>query len=1030
MMQTTIHIFFHANGTLQVNDDTPTPFDFTTQVYDVLKQDAPFSLEAKKQIGGEIFDNVFHTPTRKSLLEDALKTERLLLRILVDHPSLHNIPFELIYSEDNGGFLLLDGKVLLIRDTPEALSPKQATAKKTINLLIVIALPLFVYERDPLDPLVELEMLYGAMENEIRDARIQIDVVIRSSLEELRDALKRKSYDLVYFSGHGRKGGILALEDGANTHAGREVSASEVADVFANRPEIRLFIFNVCESARSARDNPSLALHLYKKLPNAAVIANTYSVYDDIASSTMRHFFESFKHDFDAAAALKDARIGLKDASEWFKPVVFAHTSDRLFDLQDTGTAEKSVALNNVSKDHRTTYVYRYTLTRAAADKIETGKHLTLHGIGGTGKSTMARYLARFFAGKFHHTLFFDLKEMACNSPLEVIDAMLVQARRARLIELAALAALNGEVAAYDASEQVYEKTVRFFEAVTGRVLLILDNLEGFAQEKDGVLKKPWAAFIETLLEQDLFILFTSRLKVYKNRRTPFDNILRIEDYTRNEVDFLYRNLHRIDKSRAEYLDRELAAIQKFFGFHPLMLTQVLEHQRDDIALLFDSGVFKEVFEFYRTYFDAHPEASRTLFAMRSHRLNRSLFEPLLTIDFIHLLETDLLLLRRSETHFILPPVIYHYFAPDYFDPDMQKRVEARLEDAAHTALTPGIAYDLLNIKLDRFAGDAVREEQRKIRELFSASKQQLIRERDADVVQQAYNVACDFADPDEKGGFFQKIAEVFVAFGQSDKALQALHMAISAYDQALALSPTDTQAHNNKATALSTKAEIIAHGDPQGALEALHAAISAYDQALALSPTHTQAHNNKANALQTKAQIIAHGDPQGALEALHAAISAYDQALALNPTLAQAHHNKAGALRTMVQVLAENDEAYETVLHAILDNARQAIRVLVSSRAYDRISPYYFEILRTLPFMPTFDETSWWETLCKLLEFTPDDALQATAEALAAQQGLERVTLDDHARWITLPLCRQKFEVLLVMLRQAIAETEEARHS
>jgi tetratricopeptide (TPR) repeat protein len=98
---------------------------------------------------------------------------------------------------------------------------------------------------------------------------------------------------------------------------------------------------------------------------------------------------------------------------------------------------------------------------------------------------------------------------------------------------------------------------------------------------------------------------------------------------------------------------------------------------------------------------------------------------------------------------------------------------------------------------------------------------------------------------------------------------LQKFQQSLSDYDQAIALSPKDSSAYNNRGALKYTKLN-----DFQGAL-------SDYSQAIAFNPKYAEAYNNRANLKMDKLD-----DPQGAM-------SDYKQAIALNPKYADAYNNR-----------------------------------------------------------------------------------------------------------------------------------------
>ncbi len=115
----------------------------------------------------------------------------------------------------------------------------------------------------------------------------------------------------------------------------------------------------------------------------------------------------------------------------------------------------------------------------------------------------------------------------------------------------------------------------------------------------------------------------------------------------------------------------------------------------------------------------------------------------------------------------------------------------------------------------------------------------------------------------------WKALGAVQKALGRNTEALAALHKAV-------ALCPTDAEAHSNLGAALREA------GQPQ-------VAIASYRQALALRPDAAQAHGNLGNALADLGQ-------------LHDAARSLRKAISLEPRYAQAHSNLGNVLLELAQ--------------------------------------------------------------------------------------------------------------------------------
>ena len=154
------------------------------------------------------------------------------------------------------------------------------------------------------------------------------------------------------------------------------------------------------------------------------------------------------------------------------------------------------------------------------------------------------------------------------------------------------------------------------------------------------------------------------------------------------------------------------------------------------------------------------------------------------------------------------------------------------------------------------------------------------------------------------------KIAEPAAAFQEAVDLQKAgkFSEALQSYDQAIALSPGNANAFNNRGNVLQ-------------ALNRFEEALASYEAAIALKPDHANAFNNRGNALQAlkrfdearasfeKATALRPDDAeilrnQGVvlfeLKRFEEALASYDKAIALRPNYAEALKNR-GLLRLLL---------------------------------------------------------------------------------------------------------------------------------
>lgn len=169
---------------------------------------------------------------------------------------------------------------------------------------------------------------------------VEVDVIPRCTPDllhsQLRFATDEQEYDVLHFIGHGShdlaKGGTIDFErESGEVH---RVSARQFADLVRGRG-IRIVFLNACETGRGygAGDegtnyNRGVAVELAEEgIP--AVVANQYSVVDQLASLFSLHFYSCLAHGLSISDAMREARIAVslsEDAEpmDWAVPVLFA----------------------------------------------------------------------------------------------------------------------------------------------------------------------------------------------------------------------------------------------------------------------------------------------------------------------------------------------------------------------------------------------------------------------------------------------------------------------------------------------------------------------------------------------------------------------------------------------------------------------------------------------------------------------------------------------------------------------------------
>ena len=679
---------------IRVDDDQDTSYKFNDYYLQKLYKDDNLPHDALRSLGKNLFDNIFPIKRRdriNNILNGLADDENLVIKICSEDEAIHNVPFELLNKDgQESGFLLKRGNISIVRNIP-SLDKKIASSKELpVKILILVSLPLETYENSPLDPLKELKVINAVLDEYISKGIVDVDIEEKVNITTMRERLLNKKYDIVHFTGHGTNDGRLVIEDEKNSKKEKLITANEIKEMFQNS-SIKLFYFDACDSAYSP-GSPSIAYHIYQQIPSAYVIANIASVSDELATEITKHIYKTVLEEKEVANILNIGRLKLTE--DWWKPVFYGEPDKKIFNI-DENLIKKNTEKRIVSRltETQTNYVYRYGIVRESSNLIEDQKYLVLHGIGGAGKSTFANYLSLFFEAKFRHILFFDLKKIT--GPENLLDEILRQLRRSELIDNTEFNNIKVKTSDLDSKDRIFDKWDFIKEKLKGRTLLILDNMEGRMQDNKGIIKEEWHELINEILSNaNVFTIFTSRQKPYLTERSPLDNILEIGEYTPTEIGFLANRLNINDK---EYLEKQYGEIVSKFGFHPLSISKAIEKKFDDLNKLMEQEEFKEVFEYYRPYFEEFTDDISKLF-MLEYPFSNKFMEKIFHADFIDLIKNKLLILNIYAEDIYLPyKVLEAYFKKDF-----------ELKDAVLNYLKQEIlnaygkeeytVYDILNI--------------------------------------------------------------------------------------------------------------------------------------------------------------------------------------------------------------------------------------------------------------------------------------------------------------------------------------------
>jgi len=551
--------------TLSVNNDTPTLYKFNNLLLDKYYKNKLNNAQLAA-LGKSIFDEIFCTDDRQNLLK-LKNNEKLLIIIKSDIPSIHDIPFELLNNPNSStGFLLKNPLINLIRHSPNTIDIKNP--HRPLKMLFILAQPLEIMINYPIDPLREITEIKQAIQKWLNNGQIELYIEEKPSIQRLSNRLKSEYFDIIHYSGHGVKGGYLILEDNEDPTKAYYATPKELGEIFDTAP--KLIYLDTCEGARSNFIEPSLAYRLANRL-NSVIIANTASISDKAATQSTQTFYQNLDKNLEEAIG----KIRIQNIPEWYKTTIFSKANNQL-SLNEIPSRKKNHIIQDgfthLKNDY---YIYRYRLVRKASDILEETKAMLIHGIGGSGKSTFAKYLCEFFTHKFNNIIFIDLHLEKIKEVNELLEFIKTQ---------------------YSLSlDDIISKE---------KLLLVFDNFE-VAQDENGILKPSWRRFIQNLLKyskNQLFTIFTSRTLIYYNKRDlliPEKDILNIKEYENADIDLL---LHHLNKDKKHKLKQILNPIYEEFGYHPLSLSIALNLnlESNNIKKILEDEELQELMQFYK----------------------------------------------------------------------------------------------------------------------------------------------------------------------------------------------------------------------------------------------------------------------------------------------------------------------------------------------------------------------------------------------------------------------------------------------
>ncbi|HEX3530338.1 MAG TPA: CHAT domain-containing protein [Thermoanaerobaculia bacterium] len=293
-------------------------------------------VEDPKGAGSLLFETIFRGPVKDRLI-GSLSTAKavgkgLRLRLRFADSALVAHPWELLYDAEHGRFLALEPTSPIVRylEVAEEIVPLRLPSP--IRIVVLAACPAgFAL----LDAEQEQNELRQALSELIACNQVVVDVVPRPTVSSLHQHLQ--GCHILHFIGHGDfdQNGALVFEDDAGRP--RRVEASEMADLIAAHPSVRLVFLNACHGGHASGEDVfgGVAQSLLRRgVP--AVVAMRDEVEDEVALLFSRVFYSSLAKGDPVEAATTRGRQAIRHAGHgfaWSSPVLYLRAPDGVIGL-------------------------------------------------------------------------------------------------------------------------------------------------------------------------------------------------------------------------------------------------------------------------------------------------------------------------------------------------------------------------------------------------------------------------------------------------------------------------------------------------------------------------------------------------------------------------------------------------------------------------------------------------------------------------------------------------------------------------
>ncbi len=307
-----------------------------------------------KKFGANLFDTVFTKDVFTSYmrsLDIARKDERgLRIRLRIDVPEFHNLPWEYLYNTQIKQFIALSNDTPIVRYFDLPFTTSTFAIKPPLKILVMLSSP---KEYPALDLDQEWAKLNKALAPLIKNNLVKLERLKKPTLSQLQQSLRREDVHIFHYIGHGKflernQDGKLLLEQ--EDGKGLPVSGDQLGTILHDHESLRLVVLSACEGARTSSEDPfaGVAQTLVQQgIP--AIIAMQVEILENASIHFAEEFFKSIVDGFSIDAAVAEGRKAIYskgNETEWGTPVLFTRSPDSVL-FQQIDASQKPATGND-----------------------------------------------------------------------------------------------------------------------------------------------------------------------------------------------------------------------------------------------------------------------------------------------------------------------------------------------------------------------------------------------------------------------------------------------------------------------------------------------------------------------------------------------------------------------------------------------------------------------------------------------------------------------------------------------------------